>query len=77
MMGKAHRCTLESSLWSGTTDSITILLEEASHWDNDIRVLQNKVTIEICESEEGLNIMDTVWMECYFMLVLGWITVDS
>ena len=35
-----------------------ILPEKAGHQDDNIGVPRNKATIEICESEEGLNIAD-------------------
>ena len=49
---------LKSALAVGVKTPQGILPEKASHWDDDIRVLQNKMTIEICKTEEGLNIAD-------------------
>ena len=49
---------VEGALAVGVKTPWGILPEKAGHWDDDIEVLQNKMMIEICESEEGLNITD-------------------
>ena len=54
-------CELEhvkNALAEGVKTPQGILPEEAGHWDDDIGVPWNKMMIEICESEEGLNIAD-------------------
>ena len=60
---------VEGALAVGVETPWGIFPEKAGHRDDDIGVLQNETTIEICESEEGLNIADTVWNEAYIMLV--------
>ena len=47
---------VKSALAVGVETPWGILPEKVSHWDDDIKVLQNKMTIEICKPEEGLNI---------------------
>ena len=49
---------VEGTLAVGVETPWGILLEKAGHQDDDIGVPRNEMTIEICKSEEGLNIAD-------------------
>jgi hypothetical protein len=70
--GKLER--VESTLAVGVKTPRCVLSEKVGHWDNNIRVPQDKVTVEIHKTEEGLDIADIAGLQpvqdyLYFLLV--------
>ena len=38
-----------------------IFLSKPSSWDHNIKVVEYEATVEVCEAEEGLDVLHLVW----------------
>jgi hypothetical protein len=72
--GEGELERVESALAVGVETPWCVLSEKAGHWDDDIGVPRDKATVEICKTEERLDIADIAGLQpvqnyLYFLLV--------